>query len=204
MKPLDRFQHFLTSRQNLVGVTLAASGAAVALSPLVPVAFVAAAPVLYGLGVWLTPRSATYELKLQQVSADEIKDELNRLYTQTRRKLTKVQLERFRRIRDTIFELLDVIPDVNSADQNVFIVRQTAQTYLPNALKSYLSLPPGQRNLTPLRSGKTASELLDEQLELLEKEVEQIAIAYHKNDAQNLIAHGRFLEARFKDASWLQ
>jgi hypothetical protein len=137
------------------------------------------------------------------VSASELKDEVNELYTRSRRKLSKVQVARFRAIRDTIFELVDVIPDINSADPNIFIIRQTAQTYLRNAIESYLRLPPGQRNLTKLQNNKTASELLDEQLDLLYDEVQEIAKAYHKNDAQNLVAHGRFLESKFRENNWL-
>ena len=65
--------------------------------------------------------------------------------------------------------------------------------YLPTALQNYLSLPPAFANLHPVRDGKTARQLLNEQLDILDPEMKEIVVDISANDTQKLLAHGRFL-----------
>lgn len=69
--------------------------------------------------------------------------------------------------------------------------------YLPTALRNYFSLPAQFANFYPLRNGKTARQLLGEQLDILDREMKAIVADYAVNDMQKLLAHGRFLEQKF-------
>jgi hypothetical protein len=48
-----------------------------------------------------------------------------------------------------------------------------------------------------VRDGKTPTEILLDQLTLLESKMNEVAEDIHRNDADRLLANGRFLEARF-------
>lgn len=73
-----------------------------------------------------------------------------------------------------------------------------ALDYLPTALQSYLSLPRGYANLHPITPGKTAKQVLLDQLDLLDKQLVQVTHAVLKGDTDRLVvANGRFLESRF-------
>ena len=49
-----------------------------------------------------------------------------------------------------------------------------------------------------MKDGKTAAQLLAEQLALLDEEMREIASKAASGDVQALVANGRFLEARFR------
>lgn len=106
-------------------------------------------------------------------------------------------------IQESILSILPEIADINSADHNIHVIRQTVLDYLSEALQNYLNLPPAFANLHPVKNGKTARQLLGEQLDLLDKEMQEIVEDIHRDDAQKLIIHGRFLEDKFNDADLL-
>jgi len=54
-----------------------------------------------------------------------------------------------------------------------------------------------------LREGKTAQQLLTEQLQLLDEQLQQVVAHVANADAQALLANGRFLEAKFRQPDFL-
>jgi hypothetical protein len=48
-----------------------------------------------------------------------------------------------------------------------------------------------------MADGRTASQVLLDQLTILDSKVEEVADAVNKNDTDALLANGRFLEDRF-------
>ena len=89
-------------------------------------------------------------------------------------------------------------------DQNTYTIRQTALEYLPQTLQRYLSLPPAYRNAYPLQDGKTATQLLVEQLTLLDQTMKKIVANFLADDSQALLANGRFLADRFQNQDFLK
>src|SRR5215510_4127127 len=153
---------------------------------------------LYVAGLLLTPRSRAVELTLQsQVSAEHVRDALEDLVNKVRHKVPKEILTKVDRIQAAILTLLPKIGDVNSGDPTTYTVRQTALAYLPQALQHYLNLPPAFANFHPVKDGKTAKTLLLEQLDLLAKTMDQVVEDFHRQDTEQLLIHGRFLEERF-------
>ncbi|WP_353951933.1 hypothetical protein V6K52_00405 [Knoellia sp. S7-12] len=84
---------------------------------------------------------------------------------------------------------------LGSAD--AYAVVATATSYLPEAVAGYLRLPRDWADTRPIDAGRTALMMLVDQLELLGSTMVKVLDAANRSDAQALIAHGRFLEAKF-------
>jgi hypothetical protein len=159
-------------------------------------------PALYAIG-WLAAEmlgSPAAELRVrQQLTAEEIRDQLEALVRSIRKQVPREILAKVESIKDSILEILPNIVDITSADRDIYTIRQTALDYLPETMENYLKLPPAFRTLHPIKDGKTAKQLLLEQLDVLDREMQQIVVDFYRNDSQKLMAHGRFLESRFHE-----
>ncbi|MBN1584285.1 MAG: hypothetical protein JXA89_26485 [Anaerolineae bacterium] len=194
-----RFLLYLYGTPNIVGAMLGILGLLLFFTGIIDRFWFLIVIGLYGIGVLATPRNPAYDLHLRnQLSAEEIREELEQLVRSIRKKVPNEILAKVVSIKDSILEILPGIVDVNSSDYEIFTIRQTALDYLPETLGNYLNLPPAFRNLHPVRDGKTAKQLLSEQLDLLDQQMKEIAEDFYKNDSQKLMAHGRFLESKFK------
>jgi hypothetical protein len=85
--------------------------------------------------------------------------------------------------------------------QDLFLVRQTANDYLPRTIDAYLALPNGSAEKIVPDLGLTAVEELRQQLDLLDKKLDDIANDLERQDYDQLLANRRFLEARFGQPS---
>ena len=103
--------------------------------------------------------------------------------------------ERVVAIERLIVDILDVTGP--ATESTLFVVLRTATDYLPTALDAYLRLPQGYATSRRAVEGRTALELLVDQLDLLHTEMTQVADAVSRNDLDRLAAHGRFLADRF-------
>lgn len=104
---------------------------------------------------------------------------------------------RVRRISTTIEQTLPRLRHIGLGSYDGFSVMTTATDYLPEALDAYLRLPRQWADTRPIEGYKTALMVLVEQLDLLAATMDKIFDAANRADAQALIAHGRFLEAKF-------
>lgn len=103
--------------------------------------------------------------------------------------------ERLTALERLILDILDVTGP--TAQPELYDLLRTATDYLPTAVDSYLRLPPGYATTRRAIAGRTALELLVEQLDLLHAEMTEVADAVSRNDLDRLAAHGRFLMTRF-------
>ena len=104
---------------------------------------------------------------------------------------------RVQRIDKTIRGTLPRLRDIGLGSYDGFSVMTTATDYLPEALDNYLRLPREWADTRPIEGHKTALMILVEQLDLLAATMDKIFDAANRADAQALIIHGRFLEAKF-------
>ena len=104
---------------------------------------------------------------------------------------------RVARIDRTIRETLPKLPQLGWGSADAYSVVATATDYLPEAVGGYLRLPRDWANSRPIEGGKTALMVLVDQLELLASTMTKMLDAANRADAEALIAHGRFLEAKF-------
>lgn len=85
--------------------------------------------------------------------------------------------------------------------QQAHTVVATATSYLPEAVDAYLRLPRDFADRRVVANGKTSLMLLVDQLDLLSATLMKISDAVSRQDANALIAHGAFLEEKFKGSS---
>lgn len=82
-------------------------------------------------------------------------------------------------------------------DLRPFKVRRIAFDYLPQALERYLQLPPELAGRHRIAGGRTAAQVLQDQLELLDARLGDLTRSYYEKDAAALLVHGRFLRDTF-------
>lgn len=78
-----------------------------------------------------------------------------------------------------------------------FHARHIALTYLPDALKTYLSIPQQFAMTKPLDNGRTAQETFHATLDDLSHKVTQLGEDLATQDAQAFLNHSRFLQQKF-------
>ncbi len=105
------------------------------------------------------------------------------------------------RIARTIHDTLPRIRNLGLGSMEGYSVVATATTYLPEAVGAYLRLPREWADTRPIDGYKTSLMVLVEQLELLAATMDKILDAANRADAQALIAHGMFLDAKFGHTS---
>jgi hypothetical protein len=101
------------------------------------------------------------------------------------------------KIRQIIFGILPRSGNLPPGSPELFVIERTATAYLPTSLQAYLNLPRAYATLHAVQGGKTPKEILLDQLTLLENKMNEVADDVHRNDADRLLANGRFLEERF-------
>lgn len=156
-------------------------------------------PGLYLLGLlasWSLQSPKTH-LKLQQKrTAAEIRQELDELVNKIRKRVSPEVLTKVKSIRASTLDVLPQIIGGSAGNYDLFTVKQTALDYLPETLEAYLNLPPTFARVHPLRDGKTAKQILLEQLTLIDDTMKEVVINIHQQDANQLLANQRFLEDR--------
>ena len=195
---------FLYGTPNIVGSLLGILGLGLFFAGLINQYWFFIVVGLYVAGLLLTPRNKIAELTLRsQLSTEDVQNVLENLVDKIRHKVPKEILAKVERIKDAICTLLPKIGDAATDDHSVYIVRQTALEYLPEALQHYLNLPSAFANFHPVKDGKTAKALLLEQLDLLARTMDQVVEDFHRQDTDKLLIHGRFLEERFRKTDLL-
>ncbi|MDO5683625.1 MAG: hypothetical protein Q4G46_12475, partial [Propionibacteriaceae bacterium] len=149
-----------------------------------------------GVNEKLEPQGATTTPPVP--TEDDILNALQRTEQLARdAKLHPFVLARVNRVSRMIRETLPRMKSVGLGSTDAYAVMATATDYLPEALGGYLRLPRDWADSRPIDNGKTSLMLLIDQLDLLGVTMDKIFDAVARADADALIAHGRFLTAKF-------
>jgi len=153
---------------------------------------------LYATGYFLASRpSITQDFGVVQVKdADKIEAGLDQMLSSMRKRVAPDIYHHVVNIRHAIVFTLDHAGSMQT-DPDIYAVRQTAMTYLPEALSQYLALPRAYAERQVLPNGKTSHDVLLEQLRLMEAKVQEVADAVIERESQRLVTHGRFIADRF-------
>jgi hypothetical protein len=81
---------------------------------------------------------------------------------------------------------------LNLADHDTWQLRQICIDYLPGALERYIALPPDLAS-QPLLDGRSAQQVLDEQLALIQNRIDELAASSYRREANGLLSHARFI-----------
>jgi hypothetical protein len=187
---------YLYSTKNLAGSALALVGLALFFTGVVGALWPVVVAGLYLVGVLVAPANKTYDLHsgwdpgdVRKALGEQMKTIGGRVPDEVVAKVSSIQ--------DTILTLLPRVEHLPAGSEDLFIVQRTALEYLPTALEAYLNLPRAYATLKPVENGKTASQVLLDQLTLLEGKMNEISDDIARNDSDRLLANGRFLAEKF-------
>ncbi len=122
---------------------------------------------------------------------------LHQLADRVRPSVPPAVLARINRIATTVDEIEPRLDDMGFANVDAHGVVRTATSYVPEALDAYMRLPRSFADTRKIQGSKTALAILCDQLDLLAAKMDDVRDAVYRRDAQALIEHGQFLEARF-------
>ncbi len=198
-----RIEPFVYSRRNIVGSALALVGLGLlALGVTSGVIGLGVVAGLYAIGYLVTPPERGLRLTLFTTEdTRDIRAGLTQLLTSIRYRVADDVFQRCGSIAHSIVATLPADgAGVDPADPNVNLIRQTALSYLPQALDAYLAIPRIYAERKTLDNGKTAHDVLMEQLNVMDGKMHEVAEDIAKNDTDRLMANVRFLQERFADS----
>jgi hypothetical protein len=185
------------STKNMVGVGLAVVGPALGVAGIVnPLLGLALAPALYVVGVLAAPGRRRVDLAAG-VDPRDVKRSLDEIQRLIKRRVPDDAAVRVRRIAATITDTLARADALGEGSTELFGLVKTATDYLPTALQTYIDIPRAYADKRVVSNGKTAHDILIDQLELLAKKMDEISDDVSRADTDKLIAHGRFLAEKF-------
>jgi hypothetical protein len=150
------------------------------------------------LAEYVVPRTASLMVEDSAAAeAEAVRESLRRLGDRLTSGVPSEVVARVGAIRRLVIGLLDREGGPAAGSRDLFTLLRTATDYLPAALDAYLRLPGEYATTRRLADGRTPAEVLLSQLELLEREMVEVADAVNRNDVDRLLAHGRFLADRF-------
>ena len=192
--PLARWA---TSTKNMMGMGLAAVGPALAIAGVIaPPVGIALAPALYVVGALAAPGRKRLKVAGGIDSRDAIKS-LAEIQRQIRRRVPDSVAKRVKYISASITDSLRRAGSLGEGSPEVHGLVKTATDYLPTALQTYLDLPRNYADRKIVLERPDTARAALEQLDLIIKELDEIAEAVNRADSDKLIAHGRFLEEKF-------
>ena len=187
---------YLYSRKNIVACSLALLGIALFFLGIIGPVWPAVVIGMYLIGALVTPNGQTWNL----IGGQDVSDLSGALSSQVsavKGKLPDDVYQKVLSIQSTLQSILPKITRLGAGSRDAFVVQKTITDYLPSTLQAYLNLPRAYATLHRMPDGRTPSQVVLDQLTLLDSKLEEVAEAVNKNDTDALLANGRFLEDRF-------
>jgi hypothetical protein len=195
-RPPGAVQLYLFSRKNIVACLLALVGLGLFFLGLIGSVWPGVVLGLYLIGALVTPNDRQFNL-IGGVAPSDLAGSLSHQVSTIRGKVPDDVFQKVVAIQQTILGILPKIDRLGPGSQDAFVVQKTVSDYLPSTLQAYLNLPRAYATIHRLSDGRTAAKVLLDQLTLLDNKLEEVADAVNQNDADALLANGRFLEDRF-------
>ncbi len=124
---------------------------------------------------------------------NEILAVLDRLIANVLGSLSETDIATLRRIRDSAALALPATDaPVDLTDHEMWLLRQICIDYVPGALDHYLALPSDLAS-APVLDGRSARQVFDEQLALIERRLDGMATRTYRLEAGGLLNHARFV-----------
>ncbi len=188
---------WLYSTKNMAGVGLAVVGPALGIAGVInPLLGLAIAPALYIVGALAAPGRKKVRLA-EGIDPGDAERSLDQIQKRIKGKVPDDVTVRVKHIAATVDDSLKRASALGEGGEDLFGLVRTATDYLPTALQAYLDLPRAYADRKVVSAGKTAKEILCDQLDLLVKKMDEIADDVNRADTDKLIAHGRFLAEKF-------
>jgi len=194
---------FLYSTRNLVGSGLAIGGLGLFFAGVISDWWFPIVVGLYALGWLAVPGSKELELQVRnEATQANLVDSLEELISASKSRLPADAVERLGRIQTVVTELAPKLFSGDVAMEHVVTLVHAVTRDLPGTVKNYLRLPAAFASMHAVENGKTARQLLLEQLDLLDGQLAKIATNIYKDDAEALVTNGWFLKEKFHTVSF--
>jgi len=195
-----RFWLFVYSNGNIAGCLAGLVGVALYLFGVIDQGWLYITLGLYLAGYFAAPVPDPLRLRAA-ITVDTLREALADLIQDSRKRLPAEALQLLDSIRTTLDDILPRLAKLQAAlsldTPQTFTVAETVTRYLPDALDSYLKLPPMYAVAHHI-NGKTPKQHLIGQLTLLDAKLKDIADDLFRDDAEDLALNGRFLEEKFR------
>jgi hypothetical protein len=196
---------YLYSTRNIVACCAALLGPVLLFLGIIDKGWLLITAALYAAGYFATPAPHVINASLaQSLSFEDLIERLDRIIRDATSQLQPAMIAHLQSIRNSITEVLPKLADARAFDDNLYTVRETVLRYLPETLANYAVLPPAFRATRVLKNGKTARDLLTEQLTILDDQLKEVVDNVARGDAEALLANGKFLESKFRERDFLQ
>lgn len=200
----QRLLLFLYGTGNIVGCVLALGGLGLFFAGVIHAWWWAIVAGLYGVGVLGWPRGDLAETaERTELSSELLAQQVRKLVDSVARGLPKDALELLHSIQATLSELLPRLKELRDrgvlSQKDSFTVIETVRRYLPDTLGAYLRLPRFYAQMQPLADGRTASQTLLDQLQVLDNSLKDVSRSAFAGDAETLVTNGQFLQNRFSE-----
>jgi hypothetical protein len=199
-KPPGPVLTYLYSRKNIVACLLALLGIALFFLGVIGPVWPAIVIGMYLIGALVTPNSTKWDL-LGGEDISDLSGTLNSEVAAVKGKLPDDVYQKVLSIQQTVQAILPKMGRLGPGSRDAFIVQKTVTDYLPSTMQAYLNLPRAYATLHRMGDGRTAAQVVLDQLTLLDTKLTEVAEAVNKNDTDALLANGRFLEDRFGGSS---
>jgi hypothetical protein len=197
-----RIRRFLGSAGHVVGMLFAIGGLLLLNNGITsgPIGL-ALIGVLYVTGYFLAARPKLTPLGApRSTETAKVSDQVDEMLAAIRRRVPDDVYYRVRSIRDAVIFTLESSGPHSEADPSIHMVRQTATTYLPEALSTYLALPRDYAENELVDGKHTSHDLLLDQLTLMDYKTRKVADEVIRRGSQELVTHGRFLADRYGES----
>ena len=199
-----KVQKFLLSNKNMLGLAFSSLVILLAFLGLIKSFWFPFAVIAYGLGYFVGP--AEKEIKFYHFKGENLIDYIGflRKLVTTINVSPKIPHEAkliLSHLGEKANELLDFLHkknDLGIFNEDMTNLKSIFDTYLPKLINEYEKLPTDYANNIKTSNGKTAKDMLLEQLTLLDKTVQEIAYGIYENDVTALKVNGRLLKQKFE------
>src|SRR5262249_15058401 len=137
---------------------------------------------LYLIGVLVVPGRRRLDLLGGVVDPGNLRKTLDGIAKRVRGKVPADIQAKVDAIATTVDGVLPRAGQLAPGSQELFVLQRTVEDYLPTSLQAYLNLPRVYASVHPIENGKTARQVLSDQLDLLQQQMNEVADAVAAND----------------------
>lgn len=114
-------------------------------------------------------------------------------------------LDRLARLKELIARCVALVAGANEgsavSNDDSFFIREAVRRYLPDSIASYLRVPQRDRASLVIEDGKTASDLMHAQLDMIEQQLTAKEVRLSQMAGESLMRQQRFLAAKTRTRS---
>lgn len=201
-------QKFLFSNKNIVGLVCASLVVALGFMGIVKHGWFFVAIISYIFGYLIGPKEK--EVVFYHIKGENMTDYIGFLQKFLRSSLDSEKLpieakDLLQSITKNAIELLTFLQtkeSIDSSSEEMINLKSIFDTYIPKLINQFSRLPANYANNVKTSTGKTAKDMLIEQLHILQNKIQEISYGIYEDDVTALKVNGRFLKEKFANSDF--